>query len=111
MRREERLGSVAVDIDILGNDAWTFLLELIYNGHSEVVVPQYLPLNRLLYRKVADLPVRTLCRALDSTHCACLCPFAVFFVHQRRNGIDIFILHMFLHPFPLNTYTHVHISA
>jgi hypothetical protein len=64
LRREERLGSVAVDIGSLGNDAWTFLLELIYNRHSEVVVPHYLPLNTLLYRKVADLPVRTLCRAL-----------------------------------------------
>jgi hypothetical protein len=40
LRREERLGSVAVDISSLGNDAWTFLLELIYNRHSEVVVPR-----------------------------------------------------------------------
>ncbi len=41
----------------------------------------------------------------------CLFPFCVFFVHQRRNGIHIIILHMFLHPFPLNTYTRAHINA
>jgi hypothetical protein len=65
-------------------------------------------LNRLLYLRLATVFAATV--RLPYLTVSYLFPFYVFVIHQRWNGILI-VLHMVLHPFPLNTNTHVHISA